>query len=593
MSSSPDHHNSSSAKRRKGNDGTVVGFLSSWLGYFTGRRDDSAQHIMYARNEQMLERMEKLMKKKEEKLESLEEKLESLDERAANNKKGYDDEEEGEEEECSSSEGERDSDEDASMDESISAEELEKKGRSLHAYQEMVATNRNSWQYSASDITFRDISSDLTLHEADDVVQLFASIKNCTIKMRRGEYDHEWVSDYDDDDCLDFQGVPLGLQNHDGFEPIPHMRALRPHWEEFAQALDDFDLILDVMPDDTESCFRISNVELPVTIFMMIVKSLNGKPFRHYKFINNNFGSYGIRALIDLLDSNEELESLQLRNNTIDEEDENDFWSTIAGHPNLTKINIDGCCEGGRLMMLCGLIQYNELVGISKRNNLVDISMRNNGLSIPSIERQYFCEILASNTSLERLDLSGNRFNDEDAAAIATALETNNTLKYLSLENNRITEIGEQHFGTALRANNTLEHLVLGDRHSDVSKATLSALFDKSSLNSAADSNHTCYIAGFLVNRNEHDDAEGNRQRKIYNVLARRNKEMCNVQHFDEIDINLLPEILLAVQRYSNAPVPEMHFLYNINREVNALSIVYELMRKWDKAFTVMGSADS
>jgi hypothetical protein len=47
------------------------------------------------------------------------------------------------------------------------------------------------------------------------------------------------------------------------------------------------------------------------------------------------------------------------------------------------------------------------------------------------------------------------------------------------------------------------------------------------------------------------------------------------------------------VQRYSNAPVPEMHFLYNINREVNALSIVYELMRKWDKAFTVMGSADS
>jgi len=249
MSSSPDHHNSSSAKRRKGNDGTVVGFLSSWLGYFTGRRDDNSQH-MHARNEQMLERMEKLMNK-------MEEKLESLDERAANKRERCDDDkEEGEEEECSLSEGEeRDSDEDASM-ESISAEELEKKGRSLHAYQEMVATNRESWTYSANNLTFRDIESDLA-DDADDVVQLFASIKDCTVKMRRGEYDHEWVSD--DDDDLDFQGVLLGLQNHDEFEPIPYAvepipysSVLKPHLEEFAQALDDFDLILYVMPDDTE-----------------------------------------------------------------------------------------------------------------------------------------------------------------------------------------------------------------------------------------------------------------------------------------------------------------------------------------------------
>jgi hypothetical protein len=568
--SSPNHNSSS------------VGFLSSWLGYFiTGRRDENSQH-MFARNEQMLERMEILMNKIEEKLESLQ--------AHANMEEKY--EEEDAEEECSyegeySYEGEKDNDKESM--ETISAEELEKKGRSLHAYQEMVATNRYSWKYSANDLRFGDIDPNLMGHEADSILHLFESIKNCTIKMRRGEYHHEGGSvlagDGDDDD-LDFQGILLGPRQDYDDEPTPYISGLRPHWDEFAQALNDFDLILDVMPDDTESCFRISHIELPVTVFMMIVKSLDGKPFKHYKFINNQFGTYGIRALIDLLDSNQELKSLELRNNSIDEEDENDVWTAIGRHPNLTKINIDGCCEGGRLSMLCGIIQWNKMVGIEKSNNLVDISWRNNGLNTaPVSEWQFFSKVLASNDFLERLDLSGNNLNDRDAALIATALETNSTLKLLLLGSNRFTAIGGQHFGTALRVNNTLEYLMLGDRQSDATSATFCALFDDTSLNSAADSNHICCVGCYLLGRNEPNDAEGNRQRKIYNILARRNKDMSNVQHFDEIDINLFPEILLAVQRYSNARVP-LHLFYGVNLRVNALSIVYELVRKWDKAYT-------
>eukprot|EP00984_Skeletonema_dohrnii_P029424 scaffold20020_cov120-Skeletonema_dohrnii-CCMP3373.AAC.6 len=61
---------------------------------------------------------------------------------------------------------------------------------------------------------------------------------------------------------------------------------------------------------------------------------------------------------------------------------------------------------------------------------------------------------------------------------------------------------------------------------------------------------------------------------------------MNNVQHFDDIDINfnLLPEMLAAVQRYANTHVSELQFLYLVNNEVNALSIVYEFMRNWDKS---------
>jgi len=67
---------------------------------------------------------------------------------------------------------------------------------------------------------------------------------------------------------------------------------------------------------------------------------------------------------------------------------------------------------------------------------------------------------------------------------------------------------------------------------------------------------------------------------------------MSNVQHFDDIDINLLPEILAAVQRYASTPVSERQLLYRVNSEVSGLSIVYELMRKWDSIYKTLGTID-
>eukprot|EP00984_Skeletonema_dohrnii_P029425 scaffold20020_cov120-Skeletonema_dohrnii-CCMP3373.AAC.7 len=417
MSSSP-NHDGSSAKRRKGNDGAVVGFLSSWMGYFTGRRDDSAQ-LMLARNEQMMERMEELMKKMEEKLESLDD---------HENEERHKDEEGSEElsggnEEEYSSEGGSDSNEESEEDGNYNSEdEHERKGRSLHAYQEMVFANRNDWTYSAEDLTAGDIDRNSFMDfEIVNILNLVRSIKTCTIKMRRGEYHHEGGVSFlymRDDYDLDLQGVLLGPGDYDfDEEQVSYISALRPHWEEFAQALDGFSLILDVMPDDTESCFQISQIQLPATVFMMIVKSLSGKLFNHYKFINNDIGAYGIRALIDLMDSNPELRSLTLSSNCIDDEDIADFFRAMMKHPALATVNLDCCLEGrsSKYCMLNGLIRV---------NTVEEISMRNNDLSFVACgHTQSLSDSLASNTVLERLDLRGNSLNDEDAASIATALK--------------------------------------------------------------------------------------------------------------------------------------------------------------------------
>mmetsp|Transcript_8257 Transcript_8257/g.12924 ORF Transcript_8257/g.12924 Transcript_8257/m.12924 type:complete len:314 (+) Transcript_8257:2-943(+) len=305
----------------------------------------------------------------------------------------------------------------------------------------------------------------------------------------------------------------------------------------------------------------------------MIVKSLEGKSFLHYEFVNNYFGRYGIIALIDLLDSNEHLESLALSWNVIIEEDEHDFCEAIVSHPSLSNIYLEGCW-GGRTFILSELVRSNQLV---------EISIRNSGLRFDSLEeRLAFTDALVSNTQLVSLDLTAINLNDEDLACFATVLQVNGTLKCLYLKgSHNFTEVAEVNFGNALKTNNTLRILA------GVGRAGDKGLFDDSSLNSAADSNHTCYVETIFREYNTDDDPIGNRWRKIYNILARRHTEMCNVQHFNGFDINLLPDILAAVQRYAVDPPFGSGHIYELNRQVKSLSIMFEIMRKWDKALSL------
>jgi hypothetical protein len=95
-----------------------------------------------------------------------------------------------------------------------------------------------------------------------------------------------------------------------------------------------------------------------------------------------------------------------------------------------------------------------------------------------------------------------------------------------------------------------------------------------------------CHVKfrNWLKHYNEPGDRTGNRQRKIYNILARRYEKKCNVQHFDDIDIKLLPDILAAVQYCAIGGDP---MIYKANESVDSLSITFEIMRKWDKALSL------
>ncbi|KAL7449405.1 hypothetical protein ACHAWC_001466 [Mediolabrus comicus] len=133
--------------------------------------------------------------------------------------------------------------------ESLSAEQLEERGRALVAYQDMMSKNRYEWEYTAEDLCLEDIGDDE--FEADEMLTLSESLKACTIKMRRGEYHYQLNEDLDEnyDVDLDFHGVLLEPhENVRNFEERIHFHgALKPHWEEFADALETFDLTLDIL----------------------------------------------------------------------------------------------------------------------------------------------------------------------------------------------------------------------------------------------------------------------------------------------------------------------------------------------------------
>ena len=59
---------------------------------------------------------------------------------------------------------------------------------------------------------------------------------------------------------------------------------------------------------------------------------------------------------------------------------------------------------------------------------------------------------------------------------------------------------------------------------------------------------------------------------------------MSNAQHLGDIDVKLLPNMLEAVQKYHNAAHLYKAKFYWIRDDlkVNPLSIVYEVMRRWD-----------
>ncbi len=502
------------------------GFISSWLGYFSRQRDGGASsESPRDENISQLDRMEDIMMRVEEKLatvSSLESRCEELEKK------------------CSSLENKLEST-------SQSTREHQEHIDKTLKYHEMMIRNQN-WKYSAPVFTMDELLDDFYDDAADYIHRTSQSLKTSTVAMRRG--------DFPDTDVNGAKGISLCMSDDYpifGDDGKFLNNELSPHWREFAAALKDFKPAFDVLPDGFETYISFNSVQLNQEMTQLIKEALINAPFKSFCLEDNYHFHGGMSTIADMMGNIKYLQKLDLWH--IQDMDRNDIaklCSAILSHPSLVDVSLEGCFTN-RLgdVMLHSLLTGTDELKLEKlsmpRNNLLRSQTGFNACTLLS-------DYLATNPRLKELDLMENCLNDNHAALIANALSSNTSLRYLRIDENRVGKVGAE--------------------------ALCRAICDESSLNSIADSNHTCYIESDEVMRvqvmgdNESKVREDNRARKIYGLLSSRNETMSNVQDFGDIDVKLLPNLLEAVQKYSFGEDDDM-----------TLSITYEVMRKWDKLY--------
>ena len=82
------------------------------------------------------------------------------------------------------------------------------------------------------------------------------------------------------------------------------------------------------------------------------------------------------------------------------------------------------------------------------------------------------------------------------------------------------------------------------------------------------------------------------RRKKIYSILSSRNRKYSNVEHFEDVPVELLPDMLVSIQKYANYHVPD-RAPGRSEHDVIPLSIVYEILQRWDKSLAAFESLSS
>ena len=424
-------------------------------------------------------------------------------------------------------------------------------------YHDILLQNQK-WVYSAPRPS-ADYWGTLEEEEENEAEHFLEQIKKCSEEMRYGTGNGEIVLNTD----LSFNQVFL------------------PHWQEFANALEQYHYHINHSTEQRDnSKLHLFYVKLPENVISLLSNALKSTHFSHLILRDNNFGQKGIDFALDYLESNLMLKQFTLVNNPMD--DINKLCQIVKEHPSVDGLTLDNC-KGGDID---GYQMLKMVINAGKKLQFVDLSNNNistgGGTALSDIlardhtegDTYIIADFLVKSTILDSINLYGNELNDNDAFNIAGALRHNKTLRSLNLINNNLTKTGW--------------------------KALRKAEFDDSSLNSAADSNHTCAIEyppdGSEViegvdtsEMNDNPQAQLRlhphyiRQKKIYTVLSSRNRDCSNVGHFEDVPVELLPDMSQSIQRYSHYRVGDPDISQGFG-DVKPLSIIYEMCRHWEES---------
>ena len=358
---------------------------------------------------------------------------------------------------------------------------------------------------------------------------------------------------------------------------LPYNKVFLPHWKEFAKALEQYQHCQAFKEEET--ALQLCNMELPDAVIDILSNALKSTRLQKLVLQGNNLDRHGVEFVLNYLKHDRILKELLLYENPIfnSVKDIKRFCQIIRKHPSIKTFGITGYTDRHTL----DTSKYQMLKSIMNagKTKLTTIHLSDN--SIRTGGGTFISTFLANNPILENLHIEDNHLNDNDAIAIASALKHNTKLLCLDIGGNDFTAVGWE--------------------------ALSKAVFDKTSLNSAADSNHNCtidfpeeddkYDEVKLMN-GSHPDSDYTfveyfvRRKKIYNVLSARNKSRSNVEHFEDVPFELFPDMVVSIEEYSDYHIEDDTPDQDDN-DVNPLSIVNEMCRYWEESLSVFESLSS
>ncbi|KAL7548857.1 hypothetical protein ACHAWF_012123 [Thalassiosira exigua] len=411
--------------------------------------------------------------------------------------------------------------------------------------QDMMIENRN-WEYDVAEPPeqareyWNSIAGDDD--RTDDAMKFLKAVAKCTTNMMRGQAGKMRVG-------VDFRG---------GDHRFPYHRAFRPHWTALVDAVEKYQYATKC---EGNSYLGFQCVELPKPILKELARGLCNTHFRRLSLSRNHFGRDGIEFVMTYMRQNPLLRELRLKCNEMDRSQLEDFSTILREHPSLEKLS---------LIAVTG----EELDGFELLRSIVT----------------------AGASKLKYLDLGGNMISTEGSALLSDFLATNPILNHLAMESNMLDDDDGAMIAAALKHNSNLRYLDLCDSHLMTEQGEVLLhkveVLDPESLNSVACSNHTCEIVSDRVLSVNDRKIEPGRVRscKIYNLLSRRNEHCLNVLHFDDIPVEILPEMLRSIHKHSKHDLTDHERYMGRVGYIHPLSLVYEVLRRWDKAMYIYGT---
>ncbi|KAL9188009.1 hypothetical protein ACHAXT_006387 [Thalassiosira profunda] len=288
---------------------------------------------------------------------------------------------------------------------------------------------------------------------------------------------------------------------------------------------------------------------------------------------HHSFDAEAVSQIVQWLGQDIALTSFSLVGAHIDKDNKKILESSLVANETITKLSLRS--NGLRLPGFRSIKKTNQSLS---RLTTLDLSEN----SLPTTGVRALAKFLTkSNTSLTTLVLSGNNLTSKGCALLLPAVKEVTSLVTLDLSKNWLNDKVSPAVINLLDGNETLRTLDLSGNNSlkahyggyrrwwqrgpipekrDGGKALIvkNALFDTTSLNSIANSNHTCAVRFTGQKGDVHDETirkinelknEGQKIRlKVVLALADVNKSLFDPGSFSNLPLELMPRLLHLIQ---------------------------------------------